>query len=390
MIKRMLLILALALPLHAHGIAKFINGWWFDGTTFQKHDMYSVEGVLASHHEGPIDRTIDLDGAYAIPPFADAHTHALGGPDEETLRAFINAGILYVKNPNSMASQTEKVRPRVNTAYSVDVVWALGGLTSTGGHPTQIYEQVAKRYGLDPATMAGDAYWIVDDAPMLAAQWPRILAGKPDFIKIYLDQHALDPRLVPEIVKRAHAAGLRVTAHVRSAEDFRIAIRAGVDELAHMPLEPITNDDAALAAKSGAVVVTTMLSHRPIPTGLDLDALYRGNLERLRAAGTKIALGTDSAHTVLDEVERINALGVFNRRALLKMLVEQTPATIFPNRKIGKLADGYEANFIALAGNPLADFAALRNVKLRVKKGHVLGSADVSSAVVGRPARRPE
>ena len=61
----------------------------------------------------------------------------------------------------------------------------------------------------------------------------------------------------------AHAAGLQLTAHVETAEDFRHAVRAGVDELAHVPgwllqgpddakHARLTEDDARLAAEQGS------------------------------------------------------------------------------------------------------------------------------------------
>ena len=51
-----------------------------------------------------------------------------------------------------------------------------------------------------------------------------------------------------------------------------------------------------------------------------------------------------------------------------------TPRAIFPHRKIGRLADGYEASFIVLGGNPFDSFDALRDIRLRVKQGCVLRS----------------
>ncbi len=38
----------------------------------------------------------------------------------------------------------------------------------------------------------------------------------------------LDPRIVPDIVKRAHDAKLRVAAHIENAHDFRAAVAAVV------------------------------------------------------------------------------------------------------------------------------------------------------------------
>jgi imidazolonepropionase-like amidohydrolase len=49
-----------------------------------------------------------------------------------------------------------------------------------------------------------------------------------------------------------------------------------------------------------------------------------------------------------------------------------TPAAIFPDRKIGRFEEGYEASFLALAGNPLDDFEAVQAIVLRVKQGRLI------------------
>jgi len=46
-----------------------------------------------------------------------------------------------------------------------------------------------------------------------------------------------------------------------------------------------------------------------------------------------------------------------------------TPRAIFPARRLGALAEGYEASFLALRGDPLADFRHTRAIALRVKQG---------------------
>ena len=50
-----------------------------------------------------------------------------------------------------------------------------------------------------------------------------------------------------------------------------------------------------------------------------------------------------------------------------------TPATIFPGRAIGRLADGYEANFLVLAGDPLDHLNNVRRIRHRYKRGELLG-----------------
>src|SRR5918998_1074380 len=107
----------------------------------------------------------------------------------------------------------------------------------------------------------GGFYFVIDNRADLDRKWQSILAGRPDFIKTYLqyseeyakrkddeaykDWRALDPALLPAIVRRAHRAGLRVSTHVETATDFHNALVAGVDEINHMPgFRPEKNDAA--------------------------------------------------------------------------------------------------------------------------------------------------
>ena len=65
-------------------------------------------------------------------------------------------------------------------------------------------------------------------------------------------------------------------------------------------------------------------------------------------------------------------LNSIDNLTLLKMWCEATVATIFPKRKLGYLKDGYVANFLVLTANPLADFANVKTIELRVKQGEPL------------------
>ena len=331
----------------AHAATRYDNGRWFDGERFVARTMWSVDGVFREQWTGESD-VVDLRTAYVIPPLADAHHHALR---KEALDTFLAQGIFYVKNPNNPPSLTTRFP---------DVVYSNGGFTSTGGHPAQLYD----------AAMKGDAYHLVDRPEDLDRVWPVFLASKPDFVKIYLEgSRGLDPAMAARIVKRAHTDSLRVSAHVASRADFVTAVRAGVDEVNHLPLERLEQEDAALAAQHGTWVVTTTISHRPATGIQDLDGLHLHNIRLLRAAGVKIAIGTDDNRTAVAEAENLLRIGAFDRASLLRTWTTDTPLTIFPRRRLGRLADGYEASFLALAANPLEDFAAVRNVTLRVKQG---------------------
>ena len=51
----------------------------------------------------------------------------------------------------------------------------------------------------------------------------------------FIGRKGLDPRLLRLVVERAHAGGLRVSAHAVNGADFRNAVNAGVDEIVHIP-----------------------------------------------------------------------------------------------------------------------------------------------------------
>src|SRR5262249_34491931 len=229
---------------------KFVNRRWFDGRAFQRKVFYSVGGLFADRAPERIDETVDLKDGFAVPPFADAHNHAIAGPNniDKTLRRYLTDGIFYAKNPASIRRDTLQIADRINRPDSVDVVFANAGITATGGHPVKLYEQFlskVKKPGPD-GTFENIAYVLIDSEEDLSKKWPAILADRPDFIKshllyseefekrradpAYYGNRGLDPKILAKIVEKAHEAGLRVSCHIETAQDFRNALAAGVDE----------------------------------------------------------------------------------------------------------------------------------------------------------------
>jgi hypothetical protein len=395
------------------GTYEFINGRWFDGHGFKGGRLYSVGGLLTSKKPRRVDSTLDLTGKYLIPPFGEAHNHNVeySGNIDALLGRYIQDGIFYVKNPNNLPRATAPLRGKVNIRGSIDVTFANGGLTASGGHPLGVVRRNIERGGMTAADGDGGFYFIIDNPSDLERKWGQILAGKPDFIKTYLlyseeyakrrDDEAyfawkgLDPALLPEIVRRAHGAALRVSTHVETATDFHHAVAAGVDELNHTPgfrtdgksalaRYAIAEADARLAARKRVVVVTTLVS--AIDTALQKQAgghmqagglrdLLVDNLRLLKKHGVPIAVGSDSyRQTSLAEALNLHRLGVFDNGELLRMWCQTTAATIFPQRRIGHLKQGYEASFLVLGEDPIRDFTAVQRIERRFKQGEFLTS----------------
>ena len=386
----------------------FTGGRWFDGRAFEAREaVYVVDGVFTRTRPPEVDETVDLASGFVVPPFAEAHNHNIDGAYEiETVnRNYLRDGIFYVRIANNIGERTPAARAWLEAPGRVDVAFSNGGLTGSGGHPIRLYEETIRprAYPDKPNEWLRDrAFFVVDDDDALAERWPRILEGAPDFIKVFLlyteeydcrrgdrayyGRRGLDPRLLPAIVQRAHAAGRAVAAHVETAADFRAAVQAGVDQVLHLPgsnIPPATNveafrltaADAARARERGTVVTTTTVISRRWETS-DPDRLARArevqvsNLRLLHEHGVPLAVGSDLySATALDEVMNLRALDVFDNRTLLNMWCE-TARAIFPQRRLGRLDEGYEASFLVLDRDPLLDFDNVRSIRYRFKRGH--------------------
>lgn len=392
-----------------------LNGNWFDGNSFNKKTFYSVNGFLTNRKPKKIDREIDLKNNYILPPFGEAHNHNLDQPlgIDNQIRMYLREGVFYAKILSSVPLQTAKIEDKVNNPNSVDVAYSNGGLVATDGHAVELYEKFLGR-GMfkeiapnwTKADLDTNTHFIINNEEDLKSKWKLVLAGKPDFIKTFLEyseeyelrkddpkyygKKGLNPEILRQIVQKAHKANLKVATHIETAADFRAAILAGADEIAHLPgyiipkgadisIFQLTEKDAKLAAEKKVIVqTTTFLSNnllRRNPEELKIvRENYVRNLKLLHKNKVKLAVGSDSYGTTsLAEAFNLRELNVFDDLSLLKYWCEITPKSIFPNRKIGKLKEGYEASFIALKGNPIEDFMNVRRIDFRFKQGKPLG-----------------
>lgn len=390
------------------------NGRWFDGTAFKPRTMYSVDGRFTSKKPAKIDESVDLAGLWVIPPFAEGHNHrpATGVEewDRRAINNFLTAGVFYVKTMGNLPIDEDgKKALGLNRPDGLDVVFGQGSITGSGGHPIGLIEDVLMRQGYFPGftkeRLRDYRYFTVDSAEELERKWPAVLRNGPDHIKIMLwyseeyekrkndpgffSLRGLDPKLVPLIVQKARAAGLRVAGHVTSTADLKVAVDAGVYELAHLPLlgrELISESVAKVIAERGIVVNTTAnradaiirLPRVGVPAN-EQDAvakIYLDNLRLLYKSGAKLVVASDdTSDTSVKEALYLNGLGIFDTAKLIKMWTETTPLSIYPGRKIGRFEDGYEASFIALEADPIADLANVKKIRYRFKQGLFLEPA---------------
>ncbi|WP_025744035.1 amidohydrolase family protein [Aquimarina pacifica] len=385
-------------------VIQCINGNWYNGEIFEKKTVWLKNGLIHFENRGKVDTIIDLSAKFVIPPFAEAHNHNLESDYklEERINSYLSNGVFYVKLLSSIKKRITPLMHHYNKYDGLDISMAHAPLTASGGHPIALRKKFLE-YGrfkdlfnsIEEIEYHG--YVIINDLEDLNKKWDKILSFSPNFIKLnllyseeyderkndttFFGKKGLDPKLIPDIVKKAHASNLRVSAHVATAYDFHVAVSSKVDEIAHLPEihngKRIDLDDAILAKKNDITVVTTVSLVKKNKGKENYKALIENvsfNLKLLKKVGVKLAIGSDIyTDNSVQEFNFLYELDIFSNQELLKMWTENASNTIFPNRKIGKLKEGFEGSFLVVDKNPLLDiFNINKSIVLKVKEGFIL------------------
>lgn len=394
------------------------NGRWWDGSGFVERTMYSVGGVLTGSAPARIDQRLDLGGRYAVPGFGDAHTHRLAMPAglERDAAELVRSGVYAAMVQDPIVAIGGAHRASSARWSAPEAVYTQGVITPSWGVVTAMYRRLAAAgvfgAGVGFDAVAGRRLHVVDSVGDLDRAWPDIRRANGRFLKVIVafsdevDQRRADPArygadpprysalpgVTPDVlrylVRRAHADGLEVSAHIETAADFRLAVAAGADWIAHLPGSwqigaatmlgdapapwMLTAADARAARMAGTVVITTL-------SGMSADSatarlqreVHRHNLRLLRAAGVTLAIGSDAfdGGSTVDEAILLRSLDVFSNAEVLNLLSTQTTRLILPGHRTGLLREGWEASFVVLGQDPVANIEALREVRLAVKRG---------------------
>jgi imidazolonepropionase-like amidohydrolase len=402
---------------------QFINGNWWMNSRFKKQTVYSINGVFSFAKPVTIDSSIDLQNQYCIPPFGDAHTHNMDGSYglKEKIKQYLTEGVFYVQVLGNYGSGALQARAVLKKENVLEVTYANGLLTATYGHGFYPYEPMAMGF-YNPSDQFkyadsvkksrkadNNAYYFLDSISDIDTKWPLIMKYKPDHIKICLldaadyaakrkaekvETYGLSPEVAAYVVQKAHAAGLRVFAHVETADDARLCAKIGVDALAHLPgygwdgdeatrnKYCITKEDVKLFKKAGLTVIPTMnIDHTKTydykgnmalhPEKFAATLKYEKEILRyLYTAKVPIALGADYyGKTVAPEIDSLIAQQIFTAAQLLDLWSKQTTQHIFPNRKLGEIKEGYEASFLVLKENPVTNIDNIKTIVWRIKQG---------------------
>jgi imidazolonepropionase-like amidohydrolase len=243
-----------------------------------------------------------------------------------------------------------------------------------------------------PLTADGGHCWFLggccsDAAALVDAVHERQRRGC-NVVKIMVTGGALTPTVpmwesqfsaadVATVVAAAHAVGLPVAAHCHGIEGTSFAIAAGVDSIEHctfMTSRERSEPDADLVGRmaSAGIAVSATFGRLPdIPPPPVVEANHPTIVELMGTHirnGDTLVVGTDAGimpakpHDVLPfAVRELGQVGLTGDE-ILRTLTSTAAAVCKVGDRKGRLAPGYDADILAVAGDPVERPERLRDV----------------------------
>jgi len=362
----------------ADEVVALVNGALVDGTGAARirHAVLVIrQGRITAVGERarvniPSDaKIVDVEGATLLPGFINAHVHQ--GYSEQNLKAWAQGGVTTVRDlgaspADDLFSRRDALRQDNSNARLV----AAGPLvTVPGGYP------------MVPWGMAGLTVTSPQDA---VSQVNQLLNSGADVIKIALESGGSFQRSIPvlsaqearAIVQAAHQRGGWVSAHVLRTQDLTRALDAGVDDIAHMVEDPLTDPLIQRMVKDDVYWVPTLELWKRVG---QTDKRSVANLGRFVQAGGKVALGTDYAGYAAEfdlgmpmtEIELMQEAGMTPMQIIVA--ATQNAARVCNlDHELGTLEPGKVADVLAVNGDPLQDLGALTHIRLVIHNGAII------------------
>jgi imidazolonepropionase-like amidohydrolase len=191
--------------------------------------------------------------------------------------------------------------------------------------------------------------------------------------------------LARAIVAESHRVGKPVFAHVSNDQGIEVAVRSGVDILAHTtPADSLWTPLFAERLKEANMALTPTLTLWEVEyKGSDPDELKRGMgkaTEQLKAfsqAGGQILFGTDVGYIerfdTSEEYAWMSRAGMSFQQILASLTANPAQRFGYSTRR-GRIAEGMDADLVVLLTDPLQDATAFSKVRYTILGGKVIYS----------------
>jgi len=332
---------------------------------------------------------MNMSGTTIVPGLWDMHAHAA---QIEWLPAYLGAGVTTFRDMGGEQPYLTAMRDTVASGKGLGPRVLLAGLVDG---------DASGAFGAVVASTADQGRAIVD----------RYKKAGFEQMKLY---SLLQPDVVSAITARAHELGMTVTGHVPTALGLTRAVEAGMDHVAHLPINgdpqsPQTRATIQLLAKRKTVIDPTLpwnelLGHAPetslesfepgfahAPPALlsnyrsvknDTDAATakrrvrdsEAMVKALFDAGVPIVAGTDGAlpgYSLLRSIEMYVEAGMTPMQAIES--ATRVPAeSMGLGKDSGTIEAGKRADLIVLGADPLANISNIRKLNWVVANGRIM------------------
>lgn len=311
---------------------------------------FGSDGRASNRGETPLQRLrAAADNAYVTLAAGFTTAQSIGAASDSSLRHLIEVG----SNPG----------PRILTS--------LGSLSDTSRTPAQIREWVRRQ-----------------------------AAAGADVIKIFASRsireggdQTLSNEQIAAACTEAKSLGKRIWVHAHAASAIRAAVAGNCWAVTHG--SQATNAELTLMARAGTyfepnigLVTQNYIENKPRFLGIGNydEAGFRfmeegipRKLEMFKRAmsvpGLKLLAGTDAtagAHgqNAREVIYRVQVAGLKPAEAILEV-TSRAAESLGLGQTIGQIAVGYQADLIAIRGDPIQDIEALRNVAFVMRGGRV-------------------
>jgi imidazolonepropionase-like amidohydrolase len=336
--------------------------------------------------------TYDLSGLTVLPGFIDTHVH---------LGWFFNA-----EDRLDQGGRNSKTTPQEAALYTEGNAYAtlMGGFTTVQslGSPIDVPVRDLIAKGLIPGPRVITSYSSVNENTGTPDQIREALrkqkASGADVAKLFATKSIRDGGAMSMSIEQINAAcgeakalGLRGVVHAHSSDGATAAINAGCTSIEHGTFIDDKTFDLMVAKgvfyDPNFLVLHNYLENKPKFLGIGnyneegfgymekALPLVAQELQKATAHKVKIVLGTDAvagSHGRNGEefIYRVKD-GKQDPMAALTSGTSTAAESLGMGNKIGSIAEGMEADLVALDGNPLEDITAVRRVVFVMKGGKV-------------------
>ncbi|MFC7619968.1 amidohydrolase family protein [Microlunatus sp. GCM10028923] len=341
---------------------------------------------------------VEFAGATLLPGLIDTHVHLcfdasddvvarLAERDDEAVltamtaaaRCAVRAGVTTVRDLGDRDYLSLQLRSRAATDPTLPTIVAAGPpLTTPNGHCHFLGGAASGLEGVRAAVRQRADRGV--DVIKVMASGGQLTPGT------HSERPQFSPADLRAVVEEAHRLGLPVTAHAHGTQPVLDALAAGVDGLEHAsflttdgvdrPSDELLRELATLRVQLGLTLgIANVPGVAPPPDIVARIPALMENVRRIVASGALVVIGTDAGiapikpHDVLPlGVAQLADLGPSALAALTAATSIAAEVCRLGDRK-GRLAPGYDADLVAVDGNPLEDLAALLRVRAVFVRG---------------------